>query len=164
VTVTNMTSAGNLDLTASQGDVYIQGNVNSAGDTTISGKNVTVGTQGSRSSITVGGNATVTAGENATLGNISGKTVSVTAKAGNLSADTLSSQGDMYLNGSRSIWLNGRAATTGGNLTLESQGNIMQAQGVSVDGDLTYKLASTSKVSSYGWTNYVKGKTSGLPQ
>jgi filamentous hemagglutinin family protein len=73
--------------------------------------------------------------------------------------------GNAYLAGKTGLNL-GKRIQTGGNLKLETQGNVEQSQGnFVVGGDLEYKLAEDSKVvRPSGVQDEVKGKTTGLKE
>ncbi|MGV2288584.1 filamentous hemagglutinin N-terminal domain-containing protein [Trinickia sp. YCB016] len=154
------------------------------GDIVLHGKNVTAtkpaNGSGIEDAIQTDGNVTVTADESiklgmietkgdirlsadkdVTTGDLYGKSIEVKAKSGKLYTEVIQSDEDAYLEGGSSIVLNGRA-TTGKNLTLVSQGDITQEDGVEVGGDLEYKISKSSKVSSKGHANVVKGRTIGL--
>ena len=154
------------------------------GDVVLHGKNVTAtkpaNGSGIEDSIQTDGNVTVTADEsiklgmietkgnirvsadnNVTTGDLYGKSIEVKAKNGKLYTEAIQIDEYAYLEGGISIVLNGRA-TTGKNLTLVSQGDIKQEDGVEVGGDLEYKISKSSKVSSKGSANVVRGRTVGL--
>ncbi|WP_267110694.1 filamentous hemagglutinin N-terminal domain-containing protein [Xanthomonas sacchari] len=162
--VAGISAGGKLSL-VSEGDVAFSGALNARGDLLIGGHNVTAVPTGyyyrTTPSLIAGGKATVTAMQNATLGNVSAAALDLRANGGALIADRLDSAGTAYLGGGRGIVLNKRA-TSKGNLTLASQGDVTESDGVEVGGNLSYVLADSSKVALRGTPNKVAGTTSGI--
>jgi hypothetical protein len=129
---------GNLDA-AAKDDITLEGKVAVSGDAVIKGKNLLQIDQDDSCACTP---------------------PSTDAERKIIENAELNVGGNAQLTGENSITLSGNT-TTGGNLVLETQGNIKHATGhLDVGGDLEYKLASTSQIDrSESQLDTVKGKT-----